>query len=197
MAAFVCNDIAAALAALPAFPRLAGRRVCLRGPDGDDVDALFRLFADPAVMRHRGRPPMASRTEAAGLLGEIQAAFDARDKIDWVVVDRTDAAIGTCTLFHFDPRHRQAEIGYALRSDLWGRGLAGEAVTLTIDWGFRALGLQRIEAAIDPHNADSRRLLQRLGFVGGTVAGEPVPADAATGDPERFSLLADDWTARH
>lgn len=197
MAAFVCNDIAAALAALPAFPQLPGRRVRLRGPGADDVGGLFRLFSDPLVTRYRSRPPMESRAEAEALLGEIRAAFDARDGLGWAIVDRMDAPIGTCTLFDFDRRHRHAEIGYALRSDLWGRGLAGEAVALAIDWGFRALGLRRIEAAIDPRNAASRRLLQRLGFAGGAVPGEPVPADAATGDPERHVLPAKDWLAHH
>lgn len=192
MAAFVCNDIAAALAALPAFPRLVGRRVRLRGPGDDDVDGLFRLFSDPAVMRYRGRPPMASRMEAEGRLQEILAAFGARDRLEWLVVDKADAPIGTCTLFDFDPRQRHAEIGYALRPDLWGRGLAGEAAALAIGWGFRSLGLRRIEAAIDPRNAASRRLLQRLGF-----AAEAVAVDAATCDQERYALLAQDWLARH
>ena len=45
--------------------------------------------------------------------------------------------IGTCTLFRIDPRHRHAEIGYALRSDHWGQGLAHEAVNLMLDWAFR------------------------------------------------------------
>ena len=48
-------DIAATLAALPAFPRLQGKRVRLRGPRADDADAVFALFADPDVMRYWSR----------------------------------------------------------------------------------------------------------------------------------------------
>jgi len=54
-------DIAAVLDALPAFPRLRGTRLCLRGPRADDADAVFALFSDPAVMRYWSRPPMTAR----------------------------------------------------------------------------------------------------------------------------------------
>ena len=190
-------SISAKLAALPAFPRLRGNRLHLRGPRAEDADGLFALFSDPAVMRYWSRPPMVERGEAEGLIVEIDDGFEQREKLTWIVAGRDDdAAIGTCTLFHLDVRHRYAEIGYALRSDLWGRGFAREAVALALDWGFRTLGLHRIEADIDPRNDASRGLLQRLGFVSeGVLRQRFFVGDVAT-DSEIFGLLADDWLAR-
>jgi [ribosomal protein S5]-alanine N-acetyltransferase len=154
-----------ALMALPAFPTLRGRTVQLRPPRADDADALFRLFSQPEVTRYWSRPPMRARVEAEGLLAEMDEAFAARSMLNWLVLHRSaDAAIGTCTLFHFQPRNRCAEIGYALVPECWGRGLASEAVALALAWGFGRLGLQRIEACTDPRNERSRRLLERLGF---------------------------------
>ena len=154
-----------ALAALPAFPTLRGRMVQLRPPRTDDADALFRVFSQPEVTRYWSRPPMRARVEAEGLLAEMDEAFAARSMLNWLVLHRSaDAAIGTCTLFHFQPRNRCAEIGYALVPECWGRGLASEAVALALAWGFGRLGLQRIEACTDPRNERSRRLLERLGF---------------------------------
>lgn len=187
-------SVDAALAALPAFPELRGRRTRLRGPRNTDADALFALFSDPAVMRYWSRPPMTARTEAAGDVEECLANFQARTHVGWVITTRDeDEAIGTCTLFHFDARNRRAEIGYALRSDLWGRGLARDAVSRAIDWAVAHLQLHRIEADIDPRNEASRRLLHGLGFrteghlrerwiVGGDVT-----------DSEVLGLLAQDW----
>lgn len=189
-------DLPAALAALPAFPQLRGPRVRLRGPRTDDTEAIFALFSDPAVMRYWSRPPMTVRDEAAALIAEIQEAFAEREKLNWVVVDKQDAAIGTCTLFRFDARHRRAELGYALRSDLWGRGLAREATTAALDWAFRSLRLHRVEADIDPRNDASRRILQRLGFASEGVLRERFFVGDKATDSEIFGLLAEDWIQR-
>jgi len=190
-------DIAATLADLPAFPALAGRRLALRGPRDDDIDAMFALFSDPEVMRYWSRPPMTARGEAEGYVAEIGEAFAERSKLNWMVVRRADdVAIGTCTLFRFEPRHRRAEIGYALRPDHWGQGYAGEAVGLALDWAFRTLGLHRIEADIDPRNDGSRRLLQRLGFASEGRLRERYFVGDAVADTELFGLLEQDWRGR-
>ncbi len=190
-------DIAATMAALPAFPQLQGRRVRLRGPCIDDADALFALFSDVQVMRYWSRAPMTLRSEAEGLIAEILENFEQRTLLNWVVARRTDdAVIGTCTLFHFEPRHRRAEVGYSLRSDHWGRGLAGEAAALAMDWAFRTLGLHRIEADIDPRNTGSRKLLAKLGFASEGFLRERYFIDDEVSDTELFGLLAGDWNAR-
>jgi RimJ/RimL family protein N-acetyltransferase len=189
-------DIAATLAALPAFPRLHGRRVDLRGPTAEDADDVFALFSDPRVMRYWSRAPMRERGEAEGLIGEMLEAFDKRELINWVIVDGKDRAIGTCTLFHFDPRHRRAEVGYALRSDHWGRGLASEAVSLAIDWALRTLDLHRVEADIDPRNEASRRVLERLGFRSEGVLRERFFVGDEATDSELFGVLASEWRER-
>jgi RimJ/RimL family protein N-acetyltransferase len=189
-------DIAATLAGLPAFPRLHGRRVDLRGPTPDDADDLFALFSDPEVMRYWSRAPMRERGEAEGLIGDILDAFSKRELLNWVIVDADDRAIGTTTLFRFDPRHRRAEVGYALRSDHWGRGLASEAVSLAIDWALRTLDLHRVEADIDPRNDASRRVLERLGFRSEGVLRERFFGGDEATDSELFGVLAAEWQER-
>lgn len=68
------------------------------------------------------------------------------------------------SLFHLDEGNRRAEVGFALRRSVWGRGYATEAVSAVIGQAFGPLGLHRLEADIDPRNDASGRLLQRLGF---------------------------------
>jgi ribosomal-protein-alanine N-acetyltransferase len=190
-------DIHARLAALPAFPALAGPRVRLRGPRPDDADDVFALFSDAAVMRYWSSAPMQALAQAQGRIDEIREAFDRRDMLNWLVTDRRhDRVIGSCTLFRFDARHRRAEIGYALRSHLWGRGLASEAVALALDWGFRNLGLHRIEADIDPRNEASRTLLARLGFQPEGVLRERFFVGNQPADSELHGLLAQEWRDR-
>lgn len=191
------SDLNAVLQSLPGFPTLEGQRVRLRGPRDEDTDAVFALFSDPQVMRYWSRSAMTEASEAAGLIVDIGERFEQREMINWVIAGRRDDdVIGSCTLFQFSPRHRRAELGYALRSDQWGRGLAQEAVALALDWGFRTLGLHRIEADIDPRNTGSRKLLDTLGFRSEGVLRERFFVGGQATDSELFGLLAPDWRSR-
>jgi RimJ/RimL family protein N-acetyltransferase len=186
----------AVLAALPAVPRLTGHRLALRAPREGDIDTLHALFSDPAVMRYWSRPPLADRAEAEAMFRRIEHGFATREALTWATAASDDALVGTCTLFRFEPRHRRAEIGYALRSDLWGRGLAREALTLVLDLAFPALRLHRIEADVDPRNEGSRQLLLRLGFRSEGLLRERYFVGDEVSDTELFGLLASDWRNR-
>lgn len=195
-AANVGKDPAAVLAGLAAAPRLAGERARLRPPRTDDVEPLYAMYSDPEVMRYWSRPPMTSRAEAEAQLARYAEGFARREALTWTVTTRDDdTLVGTCALFHLDPMHRRAEIGYALHPRHQGRGLAREAATLLLDWSFGALGPHRVEADIDPRNLASRGLLLRLGFRSEGLLRERYLVAGEISDTEWFGLLAREWRA--
>ena len=190
------ESIAATLAALTGFPALPGPRVTLRGPRADDAQALFELFSIPEVMRYWSRPAMQSIDEACTLIEGIDEGFRNRTMLNWVITDAADVAIGSCTLFRIDPRHRCTELGYALHPAHWGSGIASEATSLALAWAFEVLGLHRVSAGIDPGNESSRRLLLRHGFqLEGHLRQSYFVGDTVT-DEALFGLLATDWRMR-
>lgn len=191
------SNLNARLAALPGFPVLAGQCVRLRAPCEHDIEALFALYSHPLVMRYWSSAPMRTRMQSQGKIDEMLQGFERRESIDWLVTARRDdTAIGSCTLYRFDARAGSAEIGYALHPDRWGRGLGAETVALALDWGFRSLGLDRIEADIDPRNAASRRLLAGLGFQDEATTRERSLPDGGTIASELHVLRRGEWEAR-
>lgn len=72
--------------------------------------------------------------------------------------------LGTFTLYGLEPRHRRAEIGFALARERWGSGLMGEALDALLPWAFAGFDLHRLEADVHPDNAASLRCLERRGF---------------------------------
>ena len=58
----------------------------------------------------------------------------------------------------------KAELGYVMARAEWGQGLASEAVKLTLARGFQELGIERIEAFVDPANVGSVRVLEKCGL---------------------------------
>ncbi|MCA9659597.1 MAG: GNAT family N-acetyltransferase [Myxococcales bacterium] len=147
------------------LPTLLGERVALRWLEARDVDGLFTLFGDPKVTEYWSWPAYTARDQAARLLESIHAHFREGSLYQWGVVLRgEDRVIGTCTLASIDRTHLRAEVGFALASARWGRGLMGEALAVLIDHAFGPLGLRRLEADVDPRNHRSLALLERHGF---------------------------------
>jgi [ribosomal protein S5]-alanine N-acetyltransferase len=56
------------------------------------------------------------------------------------------------------------EIGYHLRRDCWGQGLATEAARACREWGFEHLKTDRLISLIRPENIPSRRVAERNGM---------------------------------
>ena len=147
------------------LPTLDAERLRLRAPREADAEALFAVFSDPAVTRYWSHPPWTERAQAMELIDDIcRRALDGQ-LFQWAIADsHDDQLIGTVTLFFVNRSHRRCEVGFALRHDRWGQGLAREALSRAIRYGESELGLRRFEADVDPDNAASLGLLKRLGF---------------------------------
>ena len=55
-------------------------------------------------------------------------------------------------------------IAYILARDYWGRGFSAEGARASMEYGFGALGAERVIAEIRPENLASRRVAERLGM---------------------------------
>lgn len=148
-----------------ALPTIAGRNVVLRSLTQQDAPAIHTIFGDPEVIRFWSCPPLLNLAAARELIEEIHDHFRSRRLFQWgISIHETDEILGTCTLLHLDQAHRRAEVGIALRSTVWGRGFATEALGLLLGFAFGELDLHRVEADVDPRNERSLRLFERQGF---------------------------------
>ncbi len=176
------------------LPTIRAGRVLLRSLDERDLDALFEVFSDPQVMRYWSSGPLADRAAAETLLADIRAKAARRELYQWGVagVD-DDVVVGTCTLLQVDTGNGRAEVGYALAHAQWGRGLMTEALGALIGHAFGELGLRRLEADVDPRNAASIRLLERLGFRHEGLLRERWRVAGELQDTALYGLLARDF----
>ena len=174
-------------------PVLEAERVRLRPFRANDRDNLFALFGDPAVARYWSFPAWKQLSQADEYLAPALQPPTDPTMLQWATADRaTDELIGTLTIFGLRADQKRAEIGYSLRSASWGRGLAREAVSRALAFGFDDLGLRRFEADVDPRNEASIALLTRLGFAReGTLRERWVVAGEVC-DTAFFGLLARD-----
>ena len=151
---------------IPPTPTLSGTRVRLRPLRADDADALFALQSDPRVMRYWSHPPWTDRAQAVLRIAQLERDRATSEFYSWAAtLDGDDTLAGTGALFAISRPHARAEIGYSLAAAHWGKGYAHEIVGLICAFAFDELGLERLEADIDPRNAASCRLVERAGFV--------------------------------
>ena len=81
------------------------------------------------------------------------------------VVRRADAAlVGGVGLHHLDEVHARGELGYWIGQPFRRQGYAREAARAVTAFGFRRLGLHRIEARVFPGNLASAGVLRASGF---------------------------------
>ena len=131
-------------------------RMRLRRARLEDADPLFEVFGDARAMRYWSTPPHADLAETHRF---VEAMVEAPDDIsDDFVMEFEGRPVGKAGCW------RLPEVGYILHPDLWGRGLAREALEAVIDRMFQVRGQQALTADVDPRNTRSLGLLARLGF---------------------------------
>lgn len=173
---------------------LTTQRLGLRPVAPPDAGALYALFSDPAVVRYWSSPPWTSPEQATEMIRREDAGLAEGSSVRLAVVRREDdALVGTFSIFSLDPVNRRAEIGYAMAPSVWGRGYAQEAGRAVIGHAFGVLGLNRLEADVDPRNEASARVVQRLGFRREGLLRERWIVAGEVSDSAMYGLLRREW----
>lgn len=175
-----------------AFPEIETDSLILREILPEDRDAIFAIFSDEEVTRYYDLVTMRKRKEAEELIDFFYERFEAENMIRWGITRKDeDVVIGTCgyVLLH---RHR-GEIGYDLRCSEWRKGIMTEAIDAIVDFGFRDMELQRVEALVMPENVASARLLRKLGFTEEGTLRDYDRFKGAFHDMRCFSILKEEY----
>lgn len=177
-------------------PTLTTDRLRLEPLSGAHAEELVALDGDAEVMRYltgraRSRdevlqewlPVLTREAGSDGVLGYWAGFAD-------------DGFAGWWALNPAPDDERQAELGYRLRRDHWGRGLASEGAVAVVEHGFSTAGLERIWAQTMAVNASSRRVMERVGMrFARTWIGEwnePLPG-WEQGEVE-YEITREDWS---
>lgn len=177
------------------LPTLESPRLRLRPYRQDDARAVYALYSDPVVTRYWSFPAWTRREQASDYLA-ARMALETPAVYAWAMAEREgDRLIGTTTLFSLSGPHRRAEIGYSLLPARQGQGLATEALRTVLEHAFGPLGLERIEADVDPRNEPSWRLLEKLGFRREGLLRNRWRVDGEVCDSFAYGLLREEYAA--
>lgn len=140
-------------------------RLVLRPWELSDAEDLYEVARDERVGPRTGWPAHTSVQNSREIIEHVLAFPEI-----YAVVDReTDRAIGSIGLHtagdsFLVKSEREYELGYWLGPEYWGRGLMPEAAGRVLGHAFEDLACEKIWSAYYEGNAQSRRVLEKLGF---------------------------------
>jgi ribosomal-protein-alanine N-acetyltransferase len=139
-------------------------RLLLREFVPGDIDALAAVISDPETMRFYPEPRDRAGVESWIERNRRRYRDDGHGL--WAMVLKSSGELaGDCGLTRQNVDGvDEIEIGYHVRRDLWGQGLAPEAARACRDYGFERLGAERLISLIRPENLSSRRVAEKVGL---------------------------------
>jgi len=144
---------------------LCTQRLGFRSWREDDLDLAWGLWGDYAVTRLiDARGPLSRELVREKLLAEIEREREFGVQYWPIFLLASGEHVGCCGLRPYDLSKNIYEIGFHIRSALWGRGCASEAARGMIAHAFAALGVDTLFAGHNPQNVASAKLLKKLGF---------------------------------
>ena len=175
-----------------------GNRVHLRLPRRSDQRA-FLAQARRSRSLHRGWVQAPETPAAFAAYVERYRPTGATPRhVGLLVVRNDDGALAGVINFSEIVRgaFHSAYVGYYALAPLAGAGYMTEGFALALDFAFRRLKLHRVEANVQPANAPSIALVERIGFTREGYSRRYVKIAGRWRDHVRFAMLAEDWKAR-
>lgn len=139
-------------------------RLLLRQMTHGDVPALLAVFCDVEAMRYY--PAAFDEARMQAWVDWNMRSYEARGYGLWAMILRaTGEVIGDCGLVSQQVDGvQEVEVGYHVRRDQWGQGLATEAALACVHYGFTTIGCRRLVSLINPLNVPSRRVAEKIGM---------------------------------
>jgi RimJ/RimL family protein N-acetyltransferase len=176
---------------LPGDPLLDGD-TALRAWRDSDLEPLVVACQDPEISRWTRVPYPYGSTDARAYLLQRHDSLHAGIAAPFAIVSSTDRdrLLGSISLMRFAWQHARAEVGYWLAKDARGEGHVTRAVRLVTGWGFRSLGLERIDLLAATENPASQRVAERCGFTREAVLRSYLEGKDGRQDMVAYGLLA-------
>jgi RimJ/RimL family protein N-acetyltransferase len=167
----------------------------------------FKLEDAPIVSKLAGRKEIADTTIAIPhpyseaqarewIATHARAGGTNKESVFAITLKANGQLIGAVGLRDIDKEHSQAEIGFWVAVDSWGKGYATEASSVALCFGFKELRLNRIYAHHMMRNPASGRVLEKIGMKREGLLRQRVKKWGVFEDVSLLAILREDWLER-
>lgn len=176
------------------IPPLETERLILRKMSLADADDVYEYSRDPRVSQYLLWYPHDCDKTTKRYLKYIEKRYRAGTFYDWAIVYKeNNKMIGTCGFTCLDTENNRGEVGYVVNNRYWGMGIATEALSAVLKFGFETLDLYRIEAKYMITNSASARVMEKSNMKFEGVSRSGIYAKGRYIDVGTYSILRDEY----
>ena len=176
------------------FETIETPRLLLQKLSPEKMIEIFEKNSDEEIIKILGLPNFQGLEKQKAIFDKGYESYN-RSMINFQLVEKTSQKIiGNCGYHTWNSQHHRAEIGYALNFDEdKNKGYMTEALSKILEFGFKEMKLNRIEAVIGAENIPSYLLLKKFGFKKeGTMRGHYLVGEKFE-DSDLYSLLSEEF----
>ena len=134
--------------------------VRLRPLEKDDLSFVHRLDNNASIMRYWFEEPYEAFVELTDLYNKhIHDQSERR-----FIIEFQGGPVGLVELVEINHIHRRAEFQIIIDPQHQGKGFAGDAVRLAMDYAFSVLNLYKLYLIVDKENKKAIHIYSKLGF---------------------------------
>jgi len=124
----------------------------------------MKLWGDATVTAFITAQPFTASQVEERVREEVERQSKQGVQYNPIFLRATGDLVGCCGFRPRDTSTGVLELGFLLRTQFWGQGLATEAARAAVEHAFDVLGAPAIFAGHHPENSASRHVLEKLGF---------------------------------
>jgi RimJ/RimL family protein N-acetyltransferase len=145
------------------FKKLVGKKCYLSPIDADDTEKFTEWLNDMEILNNL-------QLYSSVINAENEKAFlnNLAKEHNYSIIDsKTNELIGNCGFMEIDNINQTAEVGIFIgNKNYWNKGYGTEALSLLLDYGFKALNLHNVLLRVYDYNERAKKCYEKIGFKG-------------------------------
>lgn len=147
------------------FEWIETERLLLRKLTPEVYDYIYANFQDEELKTHLGLSTAEELEKDRKRYEGGLSAYDRSFIIFQMLLKESKEIIGMTGFVRYYPDHSRAELGYGMnKEEHKQKGYMTEATKRVVEYGFKELQLNRMEALAGPNNLPSIKIIEKLGF---------------------------------
>jgi RimJ/RimL family protein N-acetyltransferase len=143
------------------FKKMVGKKCYLSPFDINDAEKSTEWLNDLEVTTN-----LVLYNKSVDLNSERQNLIEFAKGHNYEIIEKEhDIVIGSCSFMEIDNINQTAEVGIFIGDkNYWNKGYGSEALTLLLDYGFKALNFHNIELTVFSFNNRAIKSYEKVGF---------------------------------
>ena len=179
------------------MPEIETESLLLRRMEMRDAQDMYEYSRDPLVAKHVLWDAHTSVSDTKSYLRYMLRKYRAGEPSSWCIVEKsTGKVVGTIGYMWYQKDNSACEVGYSLARRCWNRGYMTQALNAVLDYTFRELGFNRVEAQHETDNGASGAVMRKCGMTKEGTLRSRLYNKGRYVDVDLYSILRKEYMSR-